>query len=388
MKLSNQIQYQINRSKKNIDNWILAIDESLIDKFNILNHNIIPNNTRLIDIYQQILLDSHLSATYNSRIRATLYADWSLINKKTKLVDVEATTLLEEQKWIQFFIEETIKSLFYGSTLFELSDIVKEGSYYNINELVSIERRNIVAQRKIVLSQAKLGYYQSSYIQLSDYEEEYILLNNMNDAIFMKCVPYILMKQYAMGSWASHTELWSKPMLFGKTDMDNQEGIQRMIEDLKRAGEERIILSDLNSTIDMKEVSSSGSHQIYVDLIKQCNDEISKLILGGTMTIESGSSYSQSNTHRESLDNLIYADMEYVERVINNELFPRLKNLGWKLDDLYFEYCEDKDVSLQDKLTTVDTLTKAGFMIDEQYIIDNFGVVLKNNPIIPTNEDI
>ena len=60
--------------------------------------------------------------------------------------------------------------------------------------------------------------------------------------------------------------------------------------------------------IDIKESSRGDAYNVYDKRVDRCNSEISKGILNQTMTIDAGSSLSQSETHLDVFENVIEAD--------------------------------------------------------------------------------
>ena len=70
--------------------------------------------------------------------------------------------------------------------------------------------------------------------------------------------------------------------------------------------------------IEVVENSRGDAYNVYDRRIDRANSELSKLILQQTMTIEDGSSLSQSQTHLEVFKNLIEQDCDMLRDIINN----------------------------------------------------------------------
>ena len=77
---------------------------------------------------------------------------------------------------------------------------------------------------------------------------------------------------------------------------------------------------------------------MYDKRIDRANSELSKLIIGQTMTIEDGSSLSQSETHLSVFRNLIEEDCDMLRDVINTRLLPRMVAHGFPVEELTFNW--------------------------------------------------
>ena len=65
---------------------------------------------------------------------------------------------------------------------------------------------------------------------------------------------------------------------------------------------------------------------------------MSKGVLGQTMTIDNGSSQSQSETHLEVFENICAADAKLIEYIINDDLIPKMIKLGFPLEGCSFAW--------------------------------------------------
>lgn len=84
--------------------------------------------------------------------------------------------------------------------------------------------------------------------------------------------------------------------------------------------------------------SCGDAYNVYDKRIDRANSEMSKGILGQTMTIDNGSSRSQSETHLEVFENICAADAKLIAYIINDDLIPRMIRLGFPLAGHTFEW--------------------------------------------------
>ena len=81
--------------------------------------------------------------------------------------------------------------------------------------------------------------------------------------------------------------------------------------------------------IDIKETTRGDAFNVYDKRVDRANSEISKGLLNQTMTIDNGSSLSQSEVHLEVFENVIDSDADLVKDIVNDQLIPRMIKHGF-----------------------------------------------------------
>ncbi len=110
------------------------------------------------------------------------------------------------------------------------------------------------------------------------------------------------------------------------------------------------------------------------------------------MTIEDGSSLSQSETHLKVFENLVEQDCDLVRDIVNNQLLPRMIQHGFPVEGTRFEwdYSEDYTPSQQIQF---ETMIADHYEVDPQYFADKYnmpvGARRENVPAMtpPTEEN-
>ena len=125
--------------------------------------------------------------------------------------------------------------------------------------------------------------------------------------------------------------------------------------------------------IDVVENSRGDAFNVYDKRIDRANSELSKLIIGQTMTIEDGSSLSQSETHLSVFRNLIEEDCDMLRDVINTRLLPRMVAHGFPVEGLIFNWDYSVDYTPEQQLA-YETMLLNNFEIDADYFIEKYGV--------------
>lgn len=130
-----------------------------------------------------------------------------------------------------------------------------------------------------------------------------------------------------------------------------------------------------DSSVEIQEANKSSSAEIFEKLIDKMNAEISKAILGQTLTTEVGSrgSYAASNTHLKIRQDLIDSDKKLVESTINQQIkwiyefnFPNSEIPTFEMYEI-----EDVDLNLaqRDKI-----LSETGVKFSKEYFLKTYGL--------------
>ena len=126
--------------------------------------------------------------------------------------------------------------------------------------------------------------------------------------------------------------------------------------------------------IDIKESSRGDAYNVYDRRIDRANSEMSKGLLNQTMTIDSGSSLSQSEVHLEVFDNVIEQDRKMLRNVVNNRLLPFMARHGFAVDGLTFEWDNAVQYTPEQTRQVEQMLIQGGYEINPDYFRDKYNI--------------
>lgn len=166
------------------------------------------------------------------------------------------------------------------------------------------------------------------------------------------------------------------PHLIGKhprgASREETNTLADMLEDMVQ---DAIAVIPDDSSVEIQEANKSSSAEIYEKLIDKMNSEISKAVLGQTLTTEIGStgSYAAANTHMAVRQDIIDADKKLVESVIN-QLIRWIYEINFSSAEVpIFEMYAPEDVDLtlaqRDKI-----LSDTGVKFTKEYFIKTYGL--------------
>lgn len=378
--LSTQLDTYFDRTRKTIGQWVTAHINAELQRIN--GSIIYPIKKPLIDIYEYISIDSHLSSVLQQRKSKVLAEEFAVMDSAGN-INEDLTKLLGKQ-WFSKVQEAIIDAKFYGYSLIEVQELIDN----EIKTVKLIPRGNVVPELKSIVKNP----YQVSAGSLisidnrndSDY---YVLIDSECLGLLNLCAPIVMMKRLTLSQWAEHGATFGIPPLILKTD--NKDQIAKYQADMQRFIQNRNIVIGLEDSLEMLQQSGSDVHNIYSQLISTCNTEISKAVLSGTMTTDDGASRSQGEVHERVADQIAQEDRAYMTYAINDVVFPKLISLGYKLEGLLFKFITKEKRSFSEKLSTIEKLTQNGFTINpdsvKQYLDLPFDVETKEVPEASTS---
>lgn len=142
-----------------------------------------------------------------------------------------------------------------------------------------------------------------------------------------------LFKGYALKDWMAFAEVFGMPIRIGRFD---QGATPEQKEDLKKAVRDigsdaaAIIPKTMEIVFERANMSgNAGSDKFFSDLHNTMNKEVSKAVLGQTMTVEDGSSLAQANIHNEVRVDIRNADAIQVANTVNRDLIRPFVDLNF-----------------------------------------------------------
>lgn len=149
------------------------------------------------------------------------------------------------------------------------------------------------------------------------------------------CTWWYLFKHYAIKDWVVFCEVFGMPLRLGKYDPGASETDKDALEAAVRAiGHDAAGIISKSTDIEFPETGSKkGSADLYKALADFGNKEISKAILGGTLTsdVDGKGSYAAASTHNDVRLDLINADARAIASTIRDQFIrPWVGfNFGW-----------------------------------------------------------
>ncbi len=185
-------------------------------------------------------------------------------------------------------------------------------------------------------------------------------------------------KTYALTDWMAFCEVFGMPIRIGKYQNGASDEDKAI---LKRAvthiGTDAAAIVPETMKIEFEEAASAkGGESVFENLANWLDKQISKAVLGQTMTADDGSSQSQANVHNEVRLDLLKTDAKQLAATINEQLIKPFIHFHFGKQEHYpklvFYIAEAEDIaSLVDGVTK---LVPLGLKVPQGFLRDKLGI--------------
>ena len=186
-----------------------------------------------------------------------------------------------------------------------------------------------------------------------------------------------LFKNYDLKDWVSFCEVYGMPLRLGTYDATASEKDKAALMDaIVRMGTDAAGIVPSGTDIKFIESNKQSSVDIYERLARFCDEQMSKAIVGQTLTSDSGGSYAQSKTHNDVRKDLTEADCKAVMETVRRDLIRPLVefNFGIRAHVPYFVLNATDTDDLKETAEIVNTLAATGLEIPKSWLYKKFNI--------------
>jgi phage gp29-like protein len=170
---------------------------------------------------------------------------------------------------------------------------------------------------------------------------EATLQNPYGTALLSKCYWACTFKNGAFRFWMNFMERYGMPLLIGQYQRyATTQEVEALADSLVNMAENSVIVAPEGIDIKIAEASRTSSVELYYQLVRTCNAEISKALLSQTLTTELDSgSYAASRTHYSIRREVIMSDLQFVQNYLQKVIdliykVNSIENIGTKFNFL------------------------------------------------------
>ncbi len=375
-------------SKKTIQEYVREIERDnryRSSRRDVTLGCILDDRARLIDLYDACLQqDAHIRAvieTLESQILGDRYMLARMNGKGKYIKDVEQTQKIQGSQFDKI-IKGIVESKLYGYTLLEIMPGIdpKTGKLAEVN---SIERRNVLADQRIVLR--RQGIWEPHWdLRHAAYARHYILINSGDLGLFSATTPLILAKKFTVANYVNFSHTYGQPIIHGKTVSESNADRKRLAGEIANAAQNKVVVTGIEDELDIKTFTMSNSEKIYTGLIDFVNREVSNLVLGSESMAGGMQSYvGSTKAHQDIFRDRIEVYRRYIENIMNEEVVPRLVAMGYIPDGLEFKYSNRIEMNNEDRIKLYSLITDK-YEVAADEIEKEFGInVGKQLNVIP-----
>jgi hypothetical protein len=326
----------------------------------------------LYDMYQNAIdFDSHLKGLIEKRILASTgkKIEYRLSNGDAS---ERAEQLMKSPRWDEFLHAVLYYRIFWGMGLFEIKK--RKWNEQQLFDFGAIPCKHIDPFQQVVRKYA---------FGPSDGDKSYA---NVREAIFvghkenlgllLQLALNALYKRALMNNWAKYAEKAGnnfEVIKYQGAQPDQSERDRVLLKLANRTGNSATDLP-MGVSHEVTNMSSSSQNQLFENQFKALNDEMSKLVLGQTMTTEDGSSQSQAEVHERTQETIFDSDSKNLIDTLNYEF----QEIGIKMFDLEpggeFVYAENMTMDT-DRMIDLDVkLSQIGYVFTQEELKERYGL--------------
>ena len=207
-----------------------------------------------------------------------------------------------------------------------------------------------------------------------------------------------LCKGVALADWVTFAEIFGMPIRVGKYGRNatptEKASLRNAVANL---GSDASAIMPENMAIEFIEANrGAGGEVLYEKLCEYLDKQISKGVLGQTMTTDDGSSQSQANVHNDVRIDILQSDIKQLEATLKRDIVKPYIDLNYGPQKRYptisFQIVEAEDINLL--VDAVDKLVRIGFKVPAAVMHEKTGIreakagedVLQAAPSAPASE--
>ena len=284
-----------------------------------------------LEVYRQLLTDAHVWSCYDSRKSGALSCEWEIRPGGDGRADKKAHALAEEclaKLDVYQLIMEMLDAPFFGLSPLEITWAYNQRQWLpdkiegkppewfvfdDENRMRFLSAYNMTEGELLPVGKFMMARHHATY------------QNPYGERVLSRCFWPVAFKKGGFKFWAVFTEKFGMPWLIGKVPRGtNDTDRSKLLSNLVQMVQDAVAVINDDESIDALEFQSkSASADIYERLISASNREISKAILGQTLSTEldnKGGSRAAAQAHLEVREDIVEKDKRTVKTTMNQML--------------------------------------------------------------------
>lgn len=204
--------------------------------------------------------------------------------------------------------------------------------------------------------------------------------------IYRVCAWMFLFRNYSLKDWMAFLEVFGMPLRLGKYDAGaSKDDKDALITAIQSLGSDAAGIISKNTEIEFVEALKSGTKgdNPYLAMAQFCAKEMSKALLGQTLTADVGDtgSYAAANTHNEVRLGLAKADTRAIAATVRYQLMRPMVgfNFGWDTPVPKYAAIWQEREDLKNLSEVYKNVIGFGQPVSAEHVSDRFGIPMPEN---------
>ncbi len=342
-----------------------------------------PNRQRLYDIYRDVSVDLHLSGCIQQREGFVLSRSFKIVDNDGK-ENKEAAEYFNTS-WFKQLMRYTLQANYWGHSLIELGDVIlDQNDRLTFDGVTLLPRKHVIPEKGRIITDLSQDWHSGIPYREDPFIGNLIEVGQPEDlGLYLKAATQTIPKKNALSFWDTFAEIFGMPMRIARTTTRDRNELNKMENTMQKFGTAGYAILQQGTEIEVVESTKGDAFNVYDKRIDRSNSELSKLVIGQTMTIEDGSSLSQSQTHLEVFKNIVEADCDLIRDMANNQLLPRMIQHGFPLQGYRFEWDYSTDYTPEQQ-KAYEEMVLNNYEVEPAYFQEKYNMpVTKRKETVP-----
>ncbi|MGD0117615.1 MAG: DUF935 domain-containing protein [Candidatus Binatus sp.] len=189
-----------------------------------------------------------------------------------------------------------------------------------------------------------------------------------------------LFKNYVLKDWITFTEVFGQPLRVGKYNPGaSEQDKQALLRAVSRIGSDAAAIMPESMVIEFTEAHQNGSSELYQSFCEYLDAQVSKAVLGQTLTTEmpkSGGSRAAAQVHEGVRRDILNADARRLAATLARDLVRPIVELNMgpqaRYPKIELGLPDDSDVKVFAEIVAM--LADRGLRVGQKTILDKLGI--------------
>lgn len=339
----------------------------------------------LWDVFDEMMAGPHVQSVFRSRRAGVAGRSWEVVaaddSKRAKKIAEFVRKTLAAVPNFEHALAHLLKAIPYGHSVAEIMWRIDPDAV-RIDAL-----RTRRPERFMLEKNAELKLLDSETEQPKDLPDRKFVCHRSEPQDDVPYATPLLLsiywpwyfKKHAQAFWMVLAEKFGVPSVIGRypahfTDAD----VHNLVRALTNLQQDSVAAVPADTKVELESIRVGEKGSFFRELLDFMNAEISKTVLGGTLTQEVGKvgSYAAAKTHQEVRQEIIEADARLLQTTLNSTLIRWLTdfNYGPKVTAPSFVIDYLPPRGTPEFAQVLKTLSEMGYRVPERFIARTFGL--------------
>ena len=327
---------------------------------------------RIYDIYSESLMDPHLFSVIQKRKSGVLGRKIEF--RRNGMPDDKVNEQISSP-WFLRFLEDALDAQYWGFTLLQFYINDKGWIDYYL-----VPRKHVDPVLRII----KTRQNDITGDSFDEYPDLLMIRGKEPLGVLARCAPYVIYKRGTVGDWAQFSELFGMPIRKYTYDAADPDALTAAMDAARSQGGAATYFQPEGSNLEFVETgNTTGSSELYSSFVDRCNAEMSKAVLGNTLTTEASETGTQAlgTVHNKVEQELVEQDALAILNLLNYDMTDQFAALGVNTAGGEFVYVEEAD--LEQVKTKAELLEKAvsvfNLPMSDDYLYEQLNIERPDN---------